>query len=165
MTYAVVYASATGNTKMLAEEIRRARGEEICVYFGTVGAEIPEADLVFAGFWTDKGDCSEELAQFLDSLHGRKVFLFGTAGFGGAEEYFVSILERVKGHLASDNEVVGTYMCQGRMPQSVRTRYEGMLQQNPEDERMKAMIENFDRALEHPDQEDLERLRLAVEKL
>ena len=38
-------------------------------------------------------------------------------------------------------------------------------QQNQEDERMKAMIENFDRALEHPDQEDLERLRLAVEKL
>ena len=56
-------------------------------------------------------------------------------------------------------------MCQGRMPQSVRVRYEGMLQQNPEDERMKAMIENFDRALEHPDKEDLERLRLAVEKL
>ena len=147
MTYAVVYASATGNTKMLAEEIRRAEEEEICVYFGTAGEEIPEADLVFAGFWTDKGDCSEELAQFLDGLHGRKVFLFGTAGFGGAEEYFASILERVKGHLASDNEVVGTYMCQGRMPQR------------------KAMIENFDRALEHPDQEDLERLRLAVEKL
>ncbi len=165
MTYAVVYASATGNTKMLAEEIRRTRGEETCAYFGTAGEEIPEVDLVFAGFWTDKGDCSEELAQFLEGLHNRKVFLFGTAGFGGAKEYFARILERVKGHLAPDNEVVGTYMCQGRMPQSVRTRYEGMLQQNPEDERMKAMIENFDRALEHPDQEDLERLRRAVEKL
>ena len=50
MTYAVVYASATGNTKMLAEEIRRTRGEETCAYFGTAGEEIPEVDLVFAGF-------------------------------------------------------------------------------------------------------------------
>ena len=60
MNYAVVYASVTGNTKMLAEEVRRVYGGEECVYFGTSGADVPEAGLIFAGFWTDKGDCSGE---------------------------------------------------------------------------------------------------------
>lgn len=162
MSYSVVYASRTGNTELLAEEIRKVKGEEDCVYFGAPGENIPEADLIFAGFWTDKGDCSEETARFLEGLHGQKVFLFGTAGFGGQESYFERILERVANHLASDNEVAGTYMCQGKMPESVRSRYEGMLQQNPEDERTKAMLENFSRALGHPDQRDLEQLRLTV---
>lgn len=164
MTYAVIYASATGNTKMLAEEIRKRLGKKESVCFGTVeeAGTAVRADIIFAGFWTDKGDCSEELGHFLEGLHGRRVFLFGTAGFGGAQSYFDQILERVKGHLAADNEVVGTYMCQGKMPQSVRKRYEGMLEQNPGDERIKGMIENFDRAVQHPDEADLNMLGEAV---
>ena len=164
MTYAVIYASATGNTKMLAEEIRKRLGKKECVCFGTVeeARTAVRADIIFAGFWTDKGDCSEELGHFLEGLHGRRVFLFGTAGFGGAQSYFDQILERVKGHLAADNEVVGTYMCQGKMPQSVRKRYEGMMEQNPGDQRIKGMIENFDRAVQHPDEADLNMLGEAV---
>lgn len=164
MTYAVIYASATGNTKMLAEEIRKRLGKKECVCFGTVeeAGTAVRADIIFAGFWIDKGDCSEELGHFLEGLHGRRVFLFGTAGFGGAQSYFDQILERVKGHLAADNEVVGTYMCQGKMPQSVRKRYEGMMEQNPGDQRIKGMIENFDRAVQHPDEADLNMLGEAV---
>ena len=165
MNYAVVYASITGNTKMLAEEIRRVYGGEECVYFGTAGADVPEAGLIFAGFWTDKGDSGAKLAGFLESLHSSRVFLFGTAGFGGSEEYFSRILERVVSHLPSDNTVAGSYMCQGKMPMTVRKRYEAMLEQSPEDEKMKAMIDNFDRALSHPDSADLEKLRSMLSAL
>ena len=167
MNYAVVYASATGNTKLLADVIRKEVGEQECAWFGSVQelSDVPEADLLFVGFWTDKGNCSDELGRFLEGLHGRKVFLFGTAGFGGAQSYFDQILERVKGHLAADNEVVGTYMCQGKMTQGVRKRYEGMLEQNPGDARIKGMIENFDRALQHPDEADLKALGQAVGKI
>lgn len=96
MKYAIVYDSPTGNTKMLAQEIRDYFGEEDCVYFGQPGDGIPEADMIFAGFWTDKGDCSEKMRACLENLAGRRVFLFGTAGFGGAEEYFRQILVQKK---------------------------------------------------------------------
>ena len=165
MNYAVVYASVTGNTKMLAEEVRRVNGGEECVYFGTAGADVPEAGLIFAGFWTDKGDCSGEMTEVLEGLHGQKIFLFGTAGFGGSEEYFSRILERVKAHIPEENEIIGSYMCQGKMPQSVRKRYESMLEQNPEDQRMQGMIDNFDRALAHPDEHDLKAFDRALEAL
>lgn len=49
-------------------------------------------------------------------------------------------------------------MCQGQMPRAVRTRYEGM----EESPRRTAMLDNFDRALGHPDAGDLEQLRQAV---
>ena len=121
MRYAVIYDSPSGNTKRLADEIKEYMDEqngspEECIFFGEPEPDdrkterISGAEIVFAGFWTDKGDCSEKMKGFLESLHGRKVFLFGTAGFGGSEEYFSRILERVESHLASDNMVTGKYI-------------------------------------------------------
>lgn len=166
MKYAVVYESATGNTKMLADEIINILGDAECVYFGTVEENIrnmtKEADIVFIGFWTDKGECSGKAAQYMGTLHDRKVFLFGTAGFGGSQQYFSEIIKRVSGCLPEGNVLAGTYMCQGKMPESVRKRYEAMQKEAPQDEKVKMMIENYDRALIHPDEEDLLHLREAV---
>lgn len=172
MKYAVIYESATGNTKQLAEAVRTELGVGKCVCFADVSEvgenmeqKISEADVIFLGFWTDKGDCSEKIGKYMETLHGRKIFLFGTAGFGGAEAYFAQILSRVSAHLGEGNMIAGSYMCQGRMPEGVRRRYESMLEKDPGDEKIQAMIENFDRALAHPDEKDTERLRQKVKEL
>ena len=51
MKYAVIYESATGNTEMLAKEIKSTLGEEKCVCFGTPEEELQskaeDADLIF----------------------------------------------------------------------------------------------------------------------
>ena len=158
MSYAIVYSSRTGNTAMLAQAVREALPQEDCRYFGAPAPQALAADTVYVGFWTDKGTCDEPTARFLQSLTDQKVFLFGTAGFGGSPAYFQQILDRVKANLAPGVQVTGTYMCQGKMPQAVRDRYAAM-EENP---RRTAMLENFDQALSHPDQEDLARLQAAV---
>ena len=114
------------------------------------------------GFWTDKGKADEDTAAFLKQLHGKNIFLFGTAGFGGSEEYFNRILKAVRQPLDKSNTVFGSYMCQGKMPLSVRQRYEGMKKQPIHLPNLDALIENFDKALSHPDAEDLQRLKQAV---
>lgn len=86
------------------------------------------------------------------------MFLFGTAGFGGAPAYFEQILGRVKANLGSEVAVIGSFMCQGKMPMSVRERY----MQMEESPRRSAMLANFDAALSHPDAVDLSRLKAAV---
>ncbi len=53
-------------------------------------------------------------------------------------------------------------MCQGKMPPSVRERYMKMKVQPEHPENIDALIENFDRALSHPDGNDLERLRKII---
>ena len=160
MSYAVVYSSHTGNTALLAEAVREALPQEDCIYFGTPDLKALTAETIYVGFWTDKGTCDASVAQFLQGLTHQKVFLFGTAGFGGEPDYFEQILNRVQENLGSGAELTGTYMCQGKMPMSVRARYEQM----EEGPRRTAMLENFDQALHHPDTEDLVKLKAAIVK-
>lgn len=160
MSYSIVYSSRTGNTALLAQAIREALPQEECLYFGGPDPKALDAETIYVGFWTDKGTCDGETAGFLQSLDHQQVFLFGTAGFGGAPAYFEQILGRVRESLSHEIQVIGTYMCQGRMPQAVRTRYETMA----DSPRRTAMLENFDRAMSHPDQQDLARLKAAVTK-
>ena len=158
MSYSIVYSSRTGNTAMLAQTIREALPAEDCVYFGGPDPRALEAETIYLGFWTDKGSCDEASAEFLKSLTGQRLFLFGTAGFGGAPAYFEQILGRVKANVGSAVRFAGSLMCQGKMPQSVRERY----MQMEEGPRRTAMLANFDAALNHPDEDDLTRLKSAV---
>ena len=161
MSYAIVYSSRTGNTRLLAETIRRSLDPADCLYFGEGDLAALAADTIYLGFWTDKGRCDEQTAHFLSLLTDQRVFLFGTAGFGGAQAYFDGILDRVCGQLPETVTVAGRFMCQGKMPQPVRQRYEAM----PESDRRSAMIENFDRALSHPDAADLDGLKAAIHSI
>lgn len=154
MKYAIVYSSRTGNTELLAQRLRDSLPKEDCLYMGPPNEEALAAEKLYVGFWTDKGTCDESIAAFLRSITHQQVFLFGTAGFGGAPAYFEKILTAVKENLSETATVTGSYMCQGKMPVSVRKRYESM----EESAGRQAMLDNFDRALSHPDEQDLSAL-------
>lgn len=155
MTYAIVYSSKTGNTRLLAETLRDTLSADDCLYFGTPSDAALRAERIYVGFWTDKGTCDTDTTAFLSRVTTQEVFLFGTAGFGGAPEYFDKILSAARQSLPDGATVCGSYMCQGKMPAAVRTRYEAM-ENSP---RRQAMLDNFDAALSHPDAADLEHLR------
>ena len=108
-------------------------------------------------------ECGPKDIRIVDrNLKNKKIFLFGTAGFGGSDAYFEKILGQVKQSIDASNTVIGEYMCQGKMPQSVRERYVKM-KENPEHPaNLDLLIQNFDRALSHPDSEDLERLKKSL---
>lgn len=147
----VVYNSLTGNTKMLADRI-----SEI------LPNDDDNDDIVFVGFWTDKGNADSKTIEYLKLLRNKKIFLFGTCGFGGSEAYFDRILTNVKSNIDSSNEIIGEYMCQGKMPSSVRERYLKMKESDNCPPNIDALIDNFDRALSHPDEKDLEKLSQKV---
>ena len=94
--YSILYSSKTGNTKKLAEKIREVLPEENCDYFGTEGAKALSSDILYIGFWTDIGNADPVTLELLKSLKNKKIFLFGTAGFGGSEAYFQQVLGKVK---------------------------------------------------------------------
>lgn len=146
MSYAIICSSKTGNTEKLAQRVREVLGEEN-------ECPVVDADLVLVGSWTDKGGMDPALADTLPQLAGKKVFLFGTCGFGGSQAYYDRVLDRFAAALPDGARVVGRFMCQGQMPPSVRERYVKMSNQDPA--RFEPMIENFDRALGHPDAADL----------
>lgn len=179
--YSIVFSSRTGNTAELAEAVREALQEGTCEYFGSVNGDdgfdgrgyagagcgrtssaIPASETLFVGFWTNQGVADQATQKLLGQLRNRKVFLFGTAGFGGSEAYFQAILDKTKAFIDDSNTVIGTYMCQGKMPLSVRERYMKMKEQPDHMPNIDTMIENFDKALSHPDAKDLEKLANAA---
>ena len=160
--YSIIFSSKTGNTAELANAIRDALPQENCDYFGTSEIEEPVSEMLYIGFWTDQGNADKSALELLQRIKNKKVFLFGTAGFGENEAYFQKVLNNVKSSMDESNLVVGEYMCQGKMPMSVRQRYENMKKHPLHLPNLDAMIENFDKAVSHPDADDLKRLKQAV---
>lgn len=126
MKTAVVYKSVTGNTRRVAEAVREAVEDTECVFFGEP-AGVVDADLYFVGSWTDKGMCAPEIEAFLKGLQNKKIAYFGTAGFGGSQEYYDALYSRVCAVVPESCRMTGYFFCQGKMPESVRERYVSLL--------------------------------------
>ena len=90
--YAIIFSSRTGNTRKLADTIRGALPDARCAYFGEAKSADPDAEMIYVGFWTDKGTADQACLELLGRLRNKKIFLFGTAGFGGSEAYYQKIL-------------------------------------------------------------------------
>lgn len=148
----IVYSSNTGNTRLLAEAIDIIIGEKT-------------TDILFVGFWTDKGDADIKTQELLKSCQNKRIFLFGTCGFGGSDEYYEQIIGNVKAHIDMSNEVIGWYMCQGKMPETVRARYIALKNSSNCPPNINTMIDNFDKALSHPDEIDLNNLKIMVNNI
>lgn len=159
MDIAIIYASQTGNTKMLANAIKEELDDDKIVYFGKSTLEIPTADLYFVGSWTDKGQPNEDIINVLKSIKHKKIAYFGTAGFGGSQEYYHALFEKVKKYIDDSNCLLGAFYCQGKMPMQVKERYTKMLALHPDDERIKMSLQNFEEAIEHPNADDIKRVK------
>ena len=72
MSYAIVFSSKTGNTKLLADTLHNYLPQEECYYFGIPNPAAMEADTLYVGFWTDKGKADESTSDFLKQAARQK---------------------------------------------------------------------------------------------
>ena len=154
-----------------AENVKGAEGGEAVengqsanAAASTLATQASEADVIFVGFWCDKGSCSPAVQHFLQGLAGKRVFLFGTCGFGESDEYFAQILDRVRTYLPADAQYIGGAMCQGKMGMGVKRRYEGMLEKDPENAQARMLIGNWNKAQSHPNEDDVSRIAAAAKE-
>lgn len=163
--YTIIYSSKTGNTEKLAETIYNTLSHDKCDYYGTIDNIRSElSNIIYIGFWTEKGNADSSTLKFLERLKGKKIFLFGTAGYGESEKYFENIINNVKKNIDSSNTIIGEFMCQGKMSLSVRKRYESMMSENSSSLKVENLIKNFDKALSHPDKNDLKKLEIIIKE-
>jgi flavodoxin len=166
MNYKIVYFSLTGNTKIIAEAIKDALKKNSCTYCGEIkGSVNHDADILFVGFYVHKSSCPDEIKHYLESLENQKIALFGTAGFGGSKSYFESTLENVKSYIPKSNVIIGNFMCQGKMPENVLERYSKILEGKPGNSEILKMINNYNNALSHPDENDIDEVQIFAKKI
>ena len=163
MKYSICYSSETGNTLLLANAIKEKIFKKDIYYFGMTDEQAFDADIIYLGFWTDESTCDKLTRHLIPKIKNKKIFLFGTCGFG-SEQYYGNILNNVKRLIDPSNEIIGEYMCQGKMKMSVLEKYKKQKLENPNDTRIDYMIHNFNEALNHPSVKDLETLKKKVIK-
>ena len=73
--YSILYSSATGNTRLLADTIRAALPPELCDAFGAAGETAAESELLYVGFWTDKGNADADTLALLRTLKNKRLFV------------------------------------------------------------------------------------------
>ena len=152
MKYSIVFTSRSGNTELLAQQIRDTLNAEDCIYYGPADDAALQADRIYIGSWTTRGQMDVSCQNLIHNMHNKEIFIFGTAGFGDGESYFKEVLERSCAHINEDCKLIGTFMCLGKMPDTIKDKYLLMTKNQ-------STMEIFDKAKSHPDTEDLKNLR------
>ena len=155
MKISIVFDSITGNTEKLAQEISKACKFNDVISYGDTTQDISKADVVFVGSWTENKDCSSKIKEFLKSLKNKKIFIFGTCGFGSGKEYYNEILSNVKKHISSSNEIIGYYYCQGKVQQETKDKFLKSIRKSKKLEDVKNFINNTSKSDTHPSEDDL----------
>ena len=70
--YSILFCSLTGNTKKLADAIYETLPKDKCDYFGTNDSQVPQSDVCYIGFWTDKGNADQKTLELLPKLKNKR---------------------------------------------------------------------------------------------
>ncbi len=155
MSTSIIYSSSTGNTKQLAERIQQKLGQS--VYCGKPTEEALQSDTLYIGFWAMKFSCSPDIQKVLEGLEGKKIFLFGTAGFGFSEEFYESIIANVKSFIKPSNDIIGSFLCQGKVSEAKKKALYAM-----DADLFARILPNIELAESHPDAADLAAVEQAI---
>lgn len=157
MKQLVVYSTKGGNTKKLAETaFSRLSGEKD--FFSVTQAPDPGGyDTAVIAFWFKGGQPDPDSQEYLKKCKGStKVFLVGCHGASSDSDHARMGMNKAK-ELASGANIVGSFSCQGEVPQQVLENAENQ-DPNP------AWLKDAYEAKGHPDNDDLYNLCIALEE-
>lgn len=165
MTEAIIYDSLSGNTESLAKEIKSIKKN---AYYEKINdkliEELLEYDIYYIGSPIIKGMCTDKIKRLLQKIENKKIFLFITTGYKG-EEYYESLTRRILEIIPKSNQILGIFLCQGKMQDAVKERYIKLIQEHPEDKNLKVSLENFEQTKTHPDENDKKDLIEKIQEL
>lgn len=124
MNIAVVYSSRTGNTKEVGETIAKALGADL--FSLNQNPNLSNYEGIAFGYWVDRADANAEARAFMETLSSKKVFLFGTLGAYPDSEHGQRALKTAQSHIDGSNEVLGHFLCQGKIDQAIIDRFKNM---------------------------------------
>lgn len=157
MKQLVVYSSLGGNTKKLAETaFSRLSGDKDI--FPVAEAPDPEGyDLAVIAFWYKGGQPDPASEEYLKKCAGGlKVFLVGCHGAAPDSDHARMGMNKAK-ELAAGASIVGSFNCQGEVPQQVLENAEN---KDPKP----AWLQDAYAAKGHPDSDDIYNMCTALEK-
>jgi flavodoxin len=147
----IVVSSKTGNTRKIAEAI--AQSLPTAELYDINEAPNSNAyDLIYIGFWVDKGAADEKAKQYMNQLTDKNVALFATLGaYPDSDHAAESLLKAAQ--LLPSCKVLDSFICQG----AIDPKLIAWMSQLPADHPHApddARIKRWNDAKKHPDTQD-----------
>lgn len=163
MKILLVYSSKTGNTRKVAEAIGAA------LQVSPVPVEenpSPEGyDLIIAGYWVDRGTANATMKNYLEKLSKKRVALFATLGAEPESAHAKQCLENGVNLLGEGCEVVGRFICQGKVAEEMVMQMKKMFPAGHPHAMTPERLKRIEKAASHPDAVDLEAAKAYFTKL
>ena len=157
MKQIVVYSSQGGNTKKLAETAFSRLSGDKDIYSVSDAPNPGQFDVAIIAFWFKGGQPDQASQEYLQKCSGAtKVFLVGCHGAAPDSDHARMGMNKAK-ELASNSNIVGSFDCQGEVPQNV---LDTAANKDPQP----AWLQDGYAAKGHPDRDDMYRLCEALEK-
>lgn len=114
MKVQVLYTSLTGCTKKVAEAIYNGLSvEDKSIHDLQEGIPVLDGDILLMGYWGVSGGPCEEMQTFLKTIKNKVVGVFCTLGYYADSAHARDTVEAGINLLKDDNEVIGSYVCNG----------------------------------------------------
>jgi flavodoxin len=164
MKTAVIYSSRTGNTRKVAEAILEGAGEDARIFSAEEPVNIAEFDLIFMGFWVDKGMPDSAALKAMERISGRKVALFATLGAYPDSQHAKDSLEKGSAALGDNCTVLDTFICQGAVDPKLIEWMKTLPPDHPHAPN-RERVQRWKDASTRPDGKDLENARKFAENV
>ena len=152
MNILVVYSSRTGNTKKIAQAIQCALPENVTLRNVEEEPNFSECDLVFIGYWVDKGIADSKAQKFMKQICNKHIALFGTLGAYPESDHAKDCIERTE-QLLSSCTVVDHFLCQGAIDPKLIQWMKTLPKDDPHGPN-KSSLKRWHDAATHPDEQD-----------
>ena len=152
----VIYSSRTGNTKKVAEAVLSGLPDGTPMIAAEDIRQVAEYDLVFMGYWVDKGTADITAQEAMAKISGKMVAIFSTSGAYPDSRPAKDSLANGASCFGEECTVLGAFICQGAVDPQLIDR----AKQRPADHHHALTPERIQRwkdASTHPDGTDLDK--------
>lgn len=155
----IVYSSVTGNTKKVAEAVAAVFPQTVDLYTVETAPPADAYDLIALGFWVDRGTADQKAQAYLRTIHGKKVALFATLGAYPDSDHAVKSMANAAALLTEDNELLGTFICQGKVTPRLVDKFKDFPPGHPHAMTPEREARHRE-AAKHPDTNDLQTVQI-----
>ncbi|MDY0191533.1 MAG: flavodoxin family protein [Desulfuromonas sp.] len=147
----ICYSSKTGNTAKIAQAIQAAL-PHADLHSVDENPDPDNYELIFVGFWVDKGTADDKAKKYMQRLNQQTVALFATLGANPDSQHARDSLNKAAQLIPAGN-IVARFICQGAIDPKLTARMSTMPEDHPHAPDA-ARIKRWQEAKEHPNSSD-----------
>ena len=159
----IAYSSKTGNTEKVAKALYEAKPAYCDLKKVDEVEDVDAYDVVFIGYWVDKGGPDAKAKALLSTIKNKKVVLFQTLGADPDSDHGRTSFANAAKYLNPDCMVLGTLSIQGAIDPQLIAAMSKMPAGSPHAPNEESK-KRWAAASTHPDAADLQNAKDYMEK-